>query len=211
MDATPPAPHTPLKWAHIARTEGDVRITMSSLEPADAPPWVMQLPYEWADEVATVLVTDQLYAIPTKDGQITVAYLPNYPEPGDGTLLRIAGEMTADFRNATHRVRASCRTCASWVGSCAPASRTFRRYRLTRTDAARLLSAVPLHRQRRSACRAGVLLVSVDTVGRWTSPSRRRTRRRIGRSGQWSNARWYPSSHWKTGRIASFSPAMAPA
>jgi hypothetical protein len=104
MDADLPAPRTPLTWAHIARTEGGLRITMTNLQPADESPWVMRLPYEWADELATVLVTDQPYTLVSTDRHVTLAYLPNWPEPGDGALLRFVDDQPLDLRNATYQV-----------------------------------------------------------------------------------------------------------
>ncbi|ATY16958.1 hypothetical protein CU254_40915 (plasmid) [Amycolatopsis sp. AA4] len=88
----------------VRRTEGGLQLAMTA---PDAPvAWVTRLSYEQAQELAAGLRAD----VPVFLGGTVaagLAYIPGYPEVGEGSLARIAeAEITDDLRNATYQVRA---------------------------------------------------------------------------------------------------------
>lgn len=85
----------------VRRTPGGLQLTVLTT-PTNA--WATRLNYRQADELVTALCTDTP-AYLTSAGEAALAYIPHYPEPDDGTLARIDGEVTEDLRNATHEVR----------------------------------------------------------------------------------------------------------
>ncbi|UJW36964.1 hypothetical protein L3Q67_45195 (plasmid) [Saccharothrix sp. AJ9571] len=77
----------------IRRVPGGLQLTVGDT-------WRTRLNYDQADELLTALSADTpAYLGGVRD--VALAYLPNYPEAGEGTLARFDGKITDDLRHMT--------------------------------------------------------------------------------------------------------------
>ncbi|MET9265250.1 hypothetical protein [Amycolatopsis sp. NPDC004079] len=91
----------------VRRTSGGLQLTM--IAPGASQPWATRLRYDQAQELSAGLRTDAP-ALVGGTAAAGIAYFPDCPETGEGTLARVDGETADVLRDSAYLVRADLKT-----------------------------------------------------------------------------------------------------